>query len=257
MGAALVGGLLAAGRPPSSIAVTEVAAGAARAAGRDAARRARVRRRGDVRRGGARGQAGATSPRRRGAAVAAGARRLLSIAAGITIAHIEQAIDGVADEAVAVVRAMPNTPALVGPGASAIAARCRGRRRRPGVGRGDPRRRRAGGARRRERNSTRSPRSAAPGPAYLFFVAEALIGGRRGGRPGTRARRDADHAVARRLGDAARVARRPGRACAPRSRHPAARPRPGSPCSSRAACRRSSKRPCARPPPASRELAAG
>ena len=53
-----------------------------------------------------------------GAAVAAGARRVLSIAAGITIARLERA----SGPGVAVVRAMPNTPALVGEGASAIAA---------------------------------------------------------------------------------------------------------------------------------------
>jgi pyrroline-5-carboxylate reductase len=50
-------------------------------------------------------------------AVAAGARRLLSIAAGVRIFAIEEAA-GSAD--VAVVRAMPNTPALVGEGAAAI-----------------------------------------------------------------------------------------------------------------------------------------
>jgi pyrroline-5-carboxylate reductase len=49
-------------------------------------------------------------------AVAAGARRLLSIAAGVTIATIEAA----AGPGVAVVRAMPNTPALVRAGAAAI-----------------------------------------------------------------------------------------------------------------------------------------
>ena len=52
------------------------------------------------------------------AAVTAGARRVLSIAAGITIARLERA----SGPGVAVVRAMPNTPALVGEGASAIAA---------------------------------------------------------------------------------------------------------------------------------------
>ncbi len=51
------------------------------------------------------------------AAVAAGANRLLSIAAGVTLATIVAA----AGEGVAVVRAMPNTPALVGHGVSAIA----------------------------------------------------------------------------------------------------------------------------------------
>jgi len=52
------------------------------------------------------------------AAVAAGTSRVLSIAAGVTIAALEEAT-GVG---VPVVRAMPNTPALVGAGASAIAA---------------------------------------------------------------------------------------------------------------------------------------
>lgn len=51
------------------------------------------------------------------AAVAAGATRLLSIAAGVVLTTLEQA----AGEGIAVVRAMPNTPALVGKGTSAIA----------------------------------------------------------------------------------------------------------------------------------------
>lgn len=51
-------------------------------------------------------------------AVARGARRLLSIAAGVTIRTLEAA----AGDGIAVVRSMPNTPAMVGEGASAIAA---------------------------------------------------------------------------------------------------------------------------------------
>lgn len=51
-------------------------------------------------------------------AVAAGARRVLSIAAGVPIAALEAA----AGPGVAVIRSMPNTPALVGEGASALAA---------------------------------------------------------------------------------------------------------------------------------------
>ncbi len=50
------------------------------------------------------------------AATVAGARRLLSIAAGIGLVELQSA----AGDAVAVVRAMPNTPALVGKGAAAI-----------------------------------------------------------------------------------------------------------------------------------------
>ena len=45
--------------------------------------------------------------------------RVLSIAAGVTTGQIERAL---ADGSIAVVRSMPNTPALVGLGASAIAA---------------------------------------------------------------------------------------------------------------------------------------
>jgi pyrroline-5-carboxylate reductase len=51
-------------------------------------------------------------------AAAAGVGRVLSIAAGVTIAAIEWAVG----DGVAVLRAMPNTPALVGEGVSALAA---------------------------------------------------------------------------------------------------------------------------------------
>lgn len=49
-------------------------------------------------------------------AVAAGTRRILSIAAGVRLDSLQSA----AGDGVAVVRAMPNTPALVGQGAAAI-----------------------------------------------------------------------------------------------------------------------------------------
>src|SRR5688572_23663490 len=52
-----------------------------------------------------------------GEAVGAGATRVLSIAAGVSIARLEAA----AGRGVSVVRSMPNTPALVGQGAAAIA----------------------------------------------------------------------------------------------------------------------------------------
>jgi pyrroline-5-carboxylate reductase len=48
----------------------------------------------------------------------AGTRRVLSIAAGVTLASLESWLGDTA----AVIRAMPNTPALVGAGAAAIAA---------------------------------------------------------------------------------------------------------------------------------------
>ena len=51
------------------------------------------------------------------AAAESGATRLLSIAAGVGVATLEEA----AGSSVAVIRAMPNTPALVGKGTSAIA----------------------------------------------------------------------------------------------------------------------------------------
>src|SRR5262245_2977217 len=50
-------------------------------------------------------------------AAAAGATRVLSIAAGVTITAIEWAVG----DGVAVLRAMPNTPALVGEGVSGVA----------------------------------------------------------------------------------------------------------------------------------------
>lgn len=50
------------------------------------------------------------------AVVAAGAHRILSIVAGISITTLQRACG----DSVAVIRAMPNTPALVGKGASAI-----------------------------------------------------------------------------------------------------------------------------------------
>ena len=119
MGEALLGGLIAGGRAAESLAVVEVAA----------ARREQLQR----------GYPGVTVA---GAAVeapdallavkpgdtiaaaeavaAAGAERVLSVAAGVTTRAIEGA-EGVGGR-LRVIRAMPNTPALIGAGASAIAA---------------------------------------------------------------------------------------------------------------------------------------
>lgn len=104
------------------------------------------------------------------AAVAAGAERILSIAAGVNIATMQAA----AGPDVAIVRCMPNTPALVGQGTSAI----------------------AGGATATEADLAwaesvlgavgivdRLPEPqldaftgvAGSGPAYIFLIAEALI----------------------------------------------------------------------------------
>jgi pyrroline-5-carboxylate reductase len=103
-------------------------------------------------------------------AAAAGATRVLSIAAGVTIASIEWAVG----DGVAVLRAMPNTPALVGEGVSALAAG-----------------RHAGGddldwaekilagvglvVRLAERQLDAVTGLTGSGPAYVFLVAEALI----------------------------------------------------------------------------------
>lgn len=57
-----------------------------------------------------------------GASVGQGVDRVLSIAAGITTRSIEEAAHRAAGRTIRVVRAMPNTPALVGAGVSAICA---------------------------------------------------------------------------------------------------------------------------------------
>ncbi|RLE22450.1 MAG: pyrroline-5-carboxylate reductase [Actinobacteria bacterium] len=104
------------------------------------------------------------------AAVAAGATRLLSIAAGVRLATIEAA----AGDGVVVVRAMPNTPALVRLGASAIA---------PGSNAGDDDIDWAESILAAVGTVERMPEDAldaftgvaGSGPAYLFLVAEALV----------------------------------------------------------------------------------
>ena len=117
MGEALLGGLLAAGRDPSELAVVEVSAplrerlsatydGVAVLEAPEPAADALLAVKPDV---------VATAAR---AVADAGCRRILSVAAGITTRAIEDA----AGEGVRVVRAMPNTPALIGAGAAAICA---------------------------------------------------------------------------------------------------------------------------------------
>jgi pyrroline-5-carboxylate reductase len=98
------------------------------------------------------------------------ATRVLSVAAGVTTAAIEAALGTDA----AVVRAMPNTPALVGAGAAAIAA---------GTTAGPDALDWAEGILRSVGTVVRVPEGAldavtglsGSGPAYLFLVAEALI----------------------------------------------------------------------------------
>jgi pyrroline-5-carboxylate reductase len=101
---------------------------------------------------------------------AAGCGRVLSIAAGVTIARLEAALG---DET-PVVRAMPNTPALVGAGAAAIA---------PGTHAGDDDLAWAESILAAVGVVVRVPEKlldavtglSGSGPAYVFLVAEALI----------------------------------------------------------------------------------
>jgi len=107
------------------------------------------------------------------AAAAAGARRLLSIAAGVRTSVIEEST-GRETEDIAVVRAMPNTPALVGQGATAIAG---------GLGATDADLDWAetilgavGMVVRVEEDQLDAVTAlSGSGPAYVFLVAEALI----------------------------------------------------------------------------------
>lgn len=100
----------------------------------------------------------------------AGAARVLSIAAGVTTARIQEWLDS----EVPVVRAMPNTPALVGAGAAAIA---------PGATAGDADLDWAQGILGAVGVVQRVSESAldavtglsGSGPAYIFLMTEALI----------------------------------------------------------------------------------
>jgi pyrroline-5-carboxylate reductase len=101
-----------------------------------------------------------------------GVRRILSIAAGVRLA----AVEAVVPEGVAVVRAMPNTPALVGAGAAAIAA---------GAAAGEDDLAWAEAilgavgtvVRVAESDLDAVTGVSGSGPAYVFLIAEALIDG--------------------------------------------------------------------------------
>jgi pyrroline-5-carboxylate reductase len=169
MGEALAGGLLAAGWAPGDIAVVEALA----------ARRAELAKLlpdvqvtaepvvadGAVIAVKPHDVAAATT-----AAVAAGVNRVLSIAAGVTIAALEAA----AGAGVPVVRAMPNTPALIGAGAAAIA---------PGAAATDDDLAWAESILGAVGTVVRVPEASldavtglsGSGPAYVFLVAEALM----------------------------------------------------------------------------------
>jgi pyrroline-5-carboxylate reductase len=116
MGEALLGGLLASGRAPGELAVVEVMA----------RRREELANAYDgvaVEEAPSQADAAVLAvkphdvPAAARAAAEAGAKRILSVAAGVTTAAIEEAAGELP-----VVRAMPNTPALVGMGAAAISA---------------------------------------------------------------------------------------------------------------------------------------
>lgn len=115
MGQALLAGLLAAGRPPSQLVVAEVSASR-----RDelSAAHPEVRIAEDVVpcSGAVLAVKPGDVPAAARAVADAGVRRILSVAAGVTTASIEAATG----QPLAVVRAMPNTPALIGAGAAAI-----------------------------------------------------------------------------------------------------------------------------------------
>ncbi len=104
------------------------------------------------------------------AAGRAGVGRVLSVAAGVTTATVEAALP----EATPVVRAMPNTPALVGAGASAIAA---------GTAAGPDDLDWAEGVLSAVGEVVRVPEAqldavtglSGSGPAYVFLLAEALV----------------------------------------------------------------------------------
>lgn len=116
MGEALLGGLLAAGYTPESIVVLEPVA--ERRDELEATHGIRTVTEPEA----SSGVILATKPDVVALAAAgvaqAGATRVLSIAAGVTLATLDSALGGETP----VVRAMPNTPALVGQGASAICA---------------------------------------------------------------------------------------------------------------------------------------
>jgi pyrroline-5-carboxylate reductase len=116
MGSALVGGLVASGMDPRGITVVEI----------DAAKRSDLAARFGVAtsagivagRGAVVAVKPADAPSAAAALAWAGTPRVLSIAAGVTLAVLQDA----AGASCAVVRAMPNTPALVGEGVTAVAA---------------------------------------------------------------------------------------------------------------------------------------
>jgi pyrroline-5-carboxylate reductase len=169
MGEALLGGLLAAGRPADELVVVEVSPSRRKQLTQahpgvvvletvvPAAAAVLAVKPGEV--------AGAVR-----AVADAGARRVLSVAAGVTT----QAIEAAAARQLAVVRAMPNTPALIGAGVAAIS---------PGSAAGEEDLAWAEAVLGAVGVVVRVPEAAldavtglsGSGPAYVFLVAEAMV----------------------------------------------------------------------------------
>ena len=171
MGEALLGGLIAAGRAPGTLAVAEVAA--ARREQLEAAHPGVVVADAPVDAAAAvLAVKPADVPAAAQAAVEAGSERLLSVAAGVGCAALEAA----AGPGVPVVRAMPNTPALIGAGAAAISA---------GAAAGDADLDWAEEVLGAVGTVVRVPEKlldavtglSGSGPAYVFLVAEAMVEG--------------------------------------------------------------------------------
>ena len=146
---------------------------------------------------------------------------------GCTTRQIERAAAAVTSDPVAVIRAMPNTPALVGQGASAISG---------GSAATDDDLAWAeailGGVglvvRVAEADLDAVTGLSGSGPAYVFLVAEALIDAAVDVGLSTELAIDADDAAARRLGSSCSPSAATRQPCGRWSRRPAARPPPGS-----------------------------
>ena len=96
---------------------------------------------------------------------------VVSVAAGVPTARIEAALPA----GVPVVRVMPNTPALVDEGMSVLSAGAHAGEAAPGRGGGPAGRRRArcGGCRRAQQDAVTA--LSGSGPAYFFYLVEAMV----------------------------------------------------------------------------------
>ena len=185
MASAMIGGLLTQGWDASAIRVVEIAARRARAArarvrGEDVARRWTPRRR-QARLHRARGQAAADARgRARACALRLAAQLVITIAAGIRLADLARWLGGYAR----LVRAMPNTPALVArrrSGALCAAPAVSAERERARPKRSSARSGTTLWVEREEQLDAVTAVSGS-GPAYVFYFIEALEQAARGAR---------------------------------------------------------------------------